>query len=185
MEVSLLWRATFPCGARGITTPRRNPSPKPRPETLKSPNRGVCMWKCPCCGVPRFLAERTASRPHPETPPRNPETPPRNLTPKPGSLQIEECACGSVLAVACHVSMRGACHHDPTPKPHPETPKPHPEACVSDVAESLACVSDACVSDVIVACVSESVAEASISTLKTNHASDAPQRLASCGEPLS
>ena len=78
--------------------------PKPHPQTLKSPNRGVCMWKCLCCGVPRFHAGRTSSRPHPET-----------------------LKCGSVLAVACHVSMRGACHQDPTPKPHPETPKPYPE----------------------------------------------------------
>ena len=99
------------------------------------------MWKCPCCGLPRFHAGRMSSGPHPETPkpypetpPRSPtpkphpEAPPRNPTPKPWSLQIEECACGSVLAVACHVTMRGARHHDPTPKPHPET-----LACVSDV----------------------------------------------------
>ena len=123
MEVSLLWRATFPCGAHVITTPPRNPetlprnptpkphpetpprnpevsleecacgsvlavarhvtmrgarhhdpTPKPHPETLKSPTRGMCMWKCPCCGVPRFRAGRMSSRPHPETPPRNPES---------------------------------------------------------------------------------------------------------------
>ena len=114
---------------RNPETLPRNPTPKPHPETpnpetLKSPNRGVCMWKCPCCGVPRYHAGRMSSGPHPETPKPHPETP----TPKPWSLQIEECACGSVLAVACHVTMRGACHQDPTPKPRNPTPKPHPEA---------------------------------------------------------
>ena len=45
--------------------------------------------------------------------------------------------------------MRGARHHDPTPKPHPETPnlacanrEGKVGACACDVAESLACVSD-------------------------------------------
>ena len=107
--------------ARNLETPPRMPTPKPRPETLKSPNRGVCMWKCPCCGVPRFHAGRMSSGPHPETPkpyPETPPTPPRNPTPKPWSLQIEECACGSVLAVACHLPC-GA-HVITTPPRNPE-----------------------------------------------------------------
>ena len=91
-------------------TPPQSPTPKSHPETLKSPNRGVCVWKCLCCGVPRFHAGRTSSRPHPK--------PLKSLR----GVCMWKCPCCGVPRFHA-----GRMHHDPTPKPHPETPKPYPE----------------------------------------------------------